>query len=100
MFIRAPALLINNADTKGAAVIAQRAADIATRGAQPHIYQPLNMTNSCGDHCDTWAAKENDLNTQWQMVYPEQENTCMVFWYQRHDLTAAVEASRCGQRRW
>jgi integrating conjugative element protein (TIGR03756 family) len=67
------------ADGKVAAVIAQRAADIATRTTQPHVYQPLNINNSCGDHCDTWEAKENDPNTNWQMIYPKQENICVVF---------------------
>jgi integrating conjugative element protein (TIGR03756 family) len=67
------------ADAKAGAVIAQRAAEIATRGLQPHVYNPLNITNFCGDHCDTWEAKENDPNTQWQFIYPTQQNTCMVF---------------------
>lgn len=67
------------ADAKAAAVIAQRAAEIATRGAQPHVYNPLNTNDSCGDHCQTWEAVENDLNTQFQMVYPNTENTCAAF---------------------
>lgn len=68
-----------SADAKAAAVIAQRAAEIATRGLQPHVYSTLNASNSCGDHCDTWEAVENNSNTQFQMVYPNQENTCTVF---------------------
>lgn len=57
------------ADAKAAAVVAQRAADIATRATQPHVYEPLNTNNSCGEHCEVWPAIENDTNTQWQMVY-------------------------------
>lgn len=74
------------ADGKAAAVIAQRAADIATRGEQPHIYNALNTNSSCGDHCQTWEAIENDKNTQWQMVYPIIEHQCIVFG--ENDLTS------------
>jgi len=74
------------ADGKAAAVIAQRAADIATRGEQPHIYNPLNTDDSCGDHCQTWEAIENDANTQWQMIYPISDHQCQVFG--ENDLTS------------
>lgn len=74
------------ADGKAAAVIAQRAADIVTRGEQPHIYKALNTNNSCGDHCQTWEAVENDKNTQWQMIYPIVEHQCIVFG--ENDLTS------------
>lgn len=67
------------ADGKAAAVIAQRAADIATRGNQPHIYQPLNTDDSCGDHCQTWETVENNSNTKFQMIYPIEQNECVVF---------------------
>lgn len=67
------------ADTKAAAVIAQRAAEIVTRGSQPHVYKPLNTDDSCGDHCQTWEAIENDPNTQFQMVYPIEQDQCSAF---------------------
>ncbi len=66
------------ADAKAAAVLAQRAIDIATKDYQPHVYKPLN-SDSCGVHCEVAAAKENDPDIQWQMVYPKTENQCAMF---------------------
>lgn len=65
-------------DVKAAAVIAQRAANIATQANQPHVYYPLS--DSCGDHCTAEPARENDPKAvQWQMVYPIKETQCSVF---------------------
>lgn len=65
------------ADGKAAAVIAQRAASIATH-ASLHIYKTL-ASGACGEHCKVDPANENDKNTKWQMIYPSSENTCMMF---------------------
>lgn len=70
--------LVQPADTKAAAVIATRAADIATRLKQPHVYRPL-PSGSCGSACKVDEAQENNANTQWQMIYPLEETTCQVF---------------------
>jgi integrating conjugative element protein (TIGR03756 family) len=69
--------LLQPIDAKAAAVMAQRAADIATRQAQSHVYQPL--ATDCGRECRAAEANENDPRTKWQMIYPKLENTCMVF---------------------
>lgn len=69
--------IIQPADAKAAAVIAQRAADIATSTMQPHVYNPLSK--NCGTECQVFDTKENDPNTQWQMVYPNAESKCIVF---------------------
>ena len=66
------------ADAKAAAVLAQRAADIATKDYQPHVYTKLN-SDSCGDHCQVAAATENSTETQWQMIYPNNEHQCIAF---------------------
>lgn len=70
-------IIMQPQDAKAAGVIAQRSADIATRSMQPHIYQSL--TNPCGTQCEVKEAKENDKNTEWQMIYPTVETTCKVF---------------------
>lgn len=70
-------MIMQPQDAKAAAVIAQRAADIATRSLQPHIYQSL--IQPCGSQCEVKEAKENDVNTQWQMIYPTVGTTCKVF---------------------
>ena len=65
-------------DAKAGAVVAQRAASIVTRDAQPHVYYPLS--ESCGSHCKAYSAVANDKNTvQWQMVYPTEQDTCNIF---------------------
>ncbi len=64
-------------DAKNAAVIAQRAADIVTKNAEPHVYQPLSRV--CGSHCEIKATEENNKDTQFQMVYPTPEAQCNVF---------------------
>jgi integrating conjugative element protein (TIGR03756 family) len=64
--------------SKAAAVIAMRGIDIATHFKQPHIYHNLYY-GSCGHHCQIYETKENDPNTQFQMIYPKAENTAEVF---------------------
>ena len=71
------AFVLQKNDAKAAAVIAQRAADIATRSMQPHIYNPL--IGPCGSHCEIKEVTENDDHSQWQMIYPSVETTCKVF---------------------
>jgi integrating conjugative element protein (TIGR03756 family) len=76
--------LIQPHDGKAAAVIAQRAVDIATHAKQPHIYTTL-QSGSCGDDCQVSEAKVNSKETQWQMIYPLVEKQCRPFG--ENDLT-------------
>ena len=72
--------LIQPQDGKAAAVMAQRAASIATQPMQPHIYQPLpSGADACGTACETSEAKENSEDTLWQMIYPLTETQCKPF---------------------
>lgn len=87
-------------DAKAAAVVAQRAADIATKMGQPHVYQPLS--SKCGDHCDVDSAKENSAQTQYQMIYPKVDNQCLVFG--KSDITSlqpwGADAAKAGNNRY
>lgn len=67
-------------DPKAAAVMAQRAADIVTRFAQPHVYVYLGGGN-CGSGCTPpGPVIENDPeNSRWQMLTPIPETSCEVF---------------------
>lgn len=57
-------------DYKAAAVLALRAADIATNADQAHVYNPL-PSGSCGSHCKVWPSHENDFdNVKYQEIYP------------------------------
>lgn len=57
-------------DYKAAAVLALRAADIATNSAQSHIYFSLH-SGSCGNACHVWPSHENDFsNVKFQEIYP------------------------------
>jgi integrating conjugative element protein (TIGR03756 family) len=64
-------------DAKAAAVDALRASTIVTADGQPHLYHRLS--NNCGNHCHAYAVKENSKDTQYQMIYPNIENQCVVF---------------------
>jgi len=75
--------LIQPEDVKGAAVIAQRGASIATQELQPHIYHYLE-SKTCGTECKVSAAEENNKNTRWQMLYPIAENQCSIFGEQNY----------------
>lgn len=70
-------MLMQPQDTKAAAVMAQRAADIATRSMQPHVYNPL--IGPCGSHCEINEVTENDDHSEWQMIFPAVEKNCKVF---------------------
>lgn len=66
-------------DAKAAAVAAQRAADLATKTAQPHLYWPLPSGGN-GDHRSIKAVTENSDDTaKWQMVYPIESHQCEIF---------------------
>ncbi len=70
----------NGHDYKAGAVAAQRAADITTRRAQPHVYIPMLTRNSDGQ----WppgAVIEGDTDTHvWQQLIPRsQSSACRVF---------------------
>lgn len=55
---------------KASAVLALRAADIATNICQSHVYVPLH-SGSCGHECQVWASHENDFkNVKFQEIYP------------------------------
>jgi integrating conjugative element protein (TIGR03756 family) len=68
-------------EPKAAAVNAQRAGDIVTRTAQPHLYLPLTGPNSGSQRI--WPPGplvETDARTgTWQMLLPKPEPSCDVF---------------------
>ena len=66
---------------KAAAVIAQRAGDIISHRAQPHIYAPLQLdTNYSYQFIGFQGIREHDENhTIWQRVFPNPQNTCSIF---------------------
>tara|TARA_R110001606_G_C15404703_1_gene654255 strand:+ start:45315 stop:46322 length:1008 start_codon:yes stop_codon:yes gene_type:complete len=72
-----------SSDPKAAAVIAQRVADIVTRGGQPHVYSALKGGDGIQDGMKVWppaGLKENDEKTgKWQMLAPLPSSSCEVF---------------------
>lgn len=73
------------ADAKAGAVIAQRAGDIVTRIAQPHVYTPVMSTglNGGGISMKTWQPgalyEGNERTGKWQMLAPNMTRSCSVF---------------------
>ncbi len=69
---------------KAAAVLAQRAGDITTRGGQPHVYLPLPTGGQrmVGNSL-VWMPPplvERDISTgKWQMLAPQAQGSCEVF---------------------
>jgi len=60
---------------KASAVLALRAADIATNSKQAHVYVPLH-SGSCGCECQIWPSHENDFNdVKFQEIYPTATTT-------------------------
>ena len=71
-------------DPKAGAVIAQRAADIATRPAQPHVYTPVGSVPGWPDggmRVETPPEiRANDPDScKWQMLGPNASGDCIVF---------------------
>jgi len=68
-------------EPKAAAINAQRAGDIVTRTAQPHVYVPITPSSSSSQM--VWSPGplvEKDPRTgTWQMLVPRAETTCNVF---------------------
>lgn len=68
-------------DYKVAATAAQRVADVVTRNAQPHVYQPLVARQSPGS--GIWGpdpVKEGDPEThRWQRLEPHMSMSCSTF---------------------
>jgi len=66
-------------DHKAAAVIAQRAGDIVTRSAQPHVYTPLLAQSKTG-YWPAGALVEGNATTgKWQELAPSMSSSCMTF---------------------
>jgi len=66
-------------DHKAAAVVAQRAGDIVTRNAQPHVYLPLLAQSQAG-YWPAGALFEGDASTgKWQELTPSLSTSCMTF---------------------
>lgn len=64
---------------KAAAVVAQRAGDIVTRRAQPHVYQNL-LASSKDGYWPAGALIESDKSTgKWQALAPRLSQSCGVF---------------------
>jgi len=68
-------------EPKAAAVTAQRAGDIVTRVAQPHVYLPLTGPSTSSQR--VWRPgpliEKNHRTGTWQMLSPLAETTCSVF---------------------
>ncbi|WP_279460130.1 TIGR03756 family integrating conjugative element protein [Actinobacillus delphinicola] len=68
---------------KGAALVAQRVADIVTRpfGTSSHLYFPLSKKSQPSN--GKWYPKPvqelNNQNHKWQMLYPKLEQSCAIF---------------------
>ena len=84
---------IQSEGPKAAALSAQRAGDIVTRHAQPHVYLPLSDPESHTQRI--WppgALDERDDKTgYWQMLAPVVETDCQLFG--KNDLDDAVSWS-------
>ena len=66
-------------DYKGSATIAQRAGDIVTRSAQPHVYVPVLASKKDG-YWPAGALVESDASTgKWQALTPKLSQSCNVF---------------------
>ena len=66
-------------DYKASATIAQRAGDIVTRKAQPHVYSPL-LANSKQGYWPAGGLKEGERSTgKWQELTPKLSQSCQVF---------------------
>ena len=67
-------------EPKAAAINAQRAGNIVTRTAQPHIYIPITSSSSSQRVWPPGPLIENDRRTgTWQMLVPRSESSCAVF---------------------
>lgn len=62
--------LVSQEEPKAAAVFAQRAADVVTRFAQPHVYVPVSLGGAgLPRHVNT-PGPVTVSNAEWQMIYP------------------------------
>ncbi|WP_338523987.1 TIGR03756 family integrating conjugative element protein [Pseudomonas batumici] len=69
-------------DHKAAAVIVQRAGDIVTRSAQPHLYLPL-LAKAYPGYWPAGELREGDASSgKWQALQPALSSTCVVFPHQ------------------
>lgn len=68
--------VLSDNDAKAAMVIAARAADLVTNRPLGHIYQKLST--ECGEHCDAARIQENSEETYFQMIYPIEQNDCLI----------------------
>ena len=67
-------------EPKAAAINAQRAGDIVTRTAQPHVYIPITASSSGQKVWSPGPLMEKDPSTgTWQMLIPYTETSCNVF---------------------
>ncbi|MCP4995203.1 MAG: TIGR03756 family integrating conjugative element protein, partial [Gammaproteobacteria bacterium] len=83
-------------EPKAAAINAQRAGDIVTRAAQPHVYVPI--TGSSFSDQKVWPPGplvEKDRRTgTWQMLVPRSESSCNVF---GTNVLASLTGWGCGR---
>ena len=67
-------------EPKAAAINAQRAGDIVTRIAQPHVYVPVTASSFGQKVWSPGPLMEKDRSTgTWQMMVPRTETSCDVF---------------------
>ena len=76
--------VVQSEDAKAGAVIAQRAADIATRPSQPHIYTPVGSVRGFSDggmrvETPPEIRANDEESCLWQQLAPNASSDCIVF---------------------
>ena len=79
--------LLQNAEPKVGAVMAQRAIDVATRANQPHVYQRVPGID-----------ESNEKTDQWQMLTPKPSQQCETFG--EDDDWAVNKSDKQGRYSW
>lgn len=74
-------------DYRGAALAAQRVADLVTRSGSPHVYQPLTPSSRDGWWPPSPVLEGSAATHKWQALSPSRENSCDV-WPDRGQLSS------------
>lgn len=87
-------------DAKAAAVIAQRATDLITT-TNPLFYGHVvkKILGRCGQECTATPIQANSKLTQFQRIYPNEQNTCTYFG-KRSDYGNNIETKTRGAYVW
>jgi integrating conjugative element protein (TIGR03756 family) len=89
-----------NNDAKAAAVIAQRATDLTTT-TNPLFFAHVvkKISTRCGQACTATPIEINSKRTQFQRIYPDEQNTCTYFG-KRSDYGNNIETKSKGAYVW